>query len=145
MLTPIIVLLLRIFLVGVLYVFLGWTIYTLWKDLRLRSQAIQVRRVPTITLIERSGMVENKEISFEMAEVSIGRDQSNSICIDEDIVSNRHALLNYRNGQWWIEDLLSTNGTYLNDEKVDTPTILISGDEVHIGNHFYEIRMMEPK
>ena len=145
MLTPIIVLLLRILLVGILYVFLGWTIYTLWKDLRLRSQAIQVRKVPTITLIERSGMVENKEISFEMAEVSIGRDQGNSIYIDEETVSTRHALLNYRNGQWWIEDLLSTNGTYLNDEKVDTPTILISGDEVHIGNHFYEIRLMEPK
>jgi pSer/pThr/pTyr-binding forkhead associated (FHA) protein len=52
-------------------------------------------------------------------------------------------VLNYRNGHWWIEDIFSTNGTYLNDEKIVTPTILISGDDIHIGNQFYEVRISE--
>ncbi len=145
MLAAILVLVLRILLVLILFAFLGGTIFILWKDLQFRSQNIQNRKVPAITLIDRSGAVENNETSFSIAEVSIGRDPANSISLEENVVSNRHASLAYRNGHWWLEDLGSTNGTYLNDEKVSTPTILISGDDLHIGNHFYEIRISESR
>jgi pSer/pThr/pTyr-binding forkhead associated (FHA) protein len=145
MFAAIIVLILRILLVLLLYGFLGWTIYTLWKDLRFKSLSVQLQKVPTITLIDRSGVVENKENTFSIAEVTIGREPGNSISIDDETVSNRHAFLNYRNGHWWVEDLLSTNGTFLNDEKVVTPTILISGDELHIGNQFFEVRISETR
>lgn len=143
MLAPIVVLILRILLVLVLYSFLGWTIYTLWKDLRIKSMAVQIQKVPAITLIERSGVIENKESTYSVPEITFGRDQGNSICLEEETVSNRHAVLNYRNGHWWIEDAFSKNGTYLNEEKIVTPTILISGDDIHIGNHFYEVRISE--
>jgi pSer/pThr/pTyr-binding forkhead associated (FHA) protein len=143
LLAPMIVLVLRILLVLILYSFLGWTIYTLWKDLRIKSLAVQVQKVPTMTLIERSGVSENKENSFSISDISFGRDPGNTICLDDETVSNRHAMLTFRNGHWWIEDLFSTNGTYLNDEKIVTPTILISGDEIHIANLFYEVRISE--
>jgi len=143
MLAAVLVLIFRILLVAVLFAFFGWTIFALWKDLQFRSQDIQNRKVPAITLIDRSGAIENSENTFSSPEVSIGRDPANSISIEEHVVSNRHAMLNYRNGHWWIEDLGSTNGTYLNDEKVTTPTILISGDDLHIGNHFYEVRISD--
>jgi pSer/pThr/pTyr-binding forkhead associated (FHA) protein len=143
MLAAIIVLILRIILLFALFSFLGWTIYTLWKDLRLKSLAAQIQQVPAITLIERSGVNENKENTFSVSEISIGRESGNTLCIEDDIISNRHASLTFRNGHWWIEDLYSTNGTYLNDEKVSSPTILITGDDLHIGNQFYEIRIAE--
>jgi len=143
MFAPIIVLILRILLVLVLYSFLGWTIYTLWKDLRLKSMAVQIQKVPALTLIEHSGVSENKESSYSIPEITFGRDPGNTIYLDDETVSNRHAVLNYRNGHWWIEDQYSTNGTFLNDEKIVTPTILISGDDIHIGNQFYEVRISE--
>ncbi|MCU0414094.1 MAG: FHA domain-containing protein [Ignavibacteriaceae bacterium] len=143
MVAAILVLTLRIILMLVLFSFLGWTIYTLWKDLRLKSFAAQIQKVPAITLIERSGVNENKENTFSVSEITIGREAGNTLCLDDDIISNRHASLTFRNGHWWIEDLYSTNGTYLNDEKVSSPTILITGDDLHIGNQFYEIRITE--
>lgn len=145
MVAAIIVLILRIAVVLVLYSFLGWTIYTLWKDLRFKSLSVQLQKVPAISLIDRSGIVDNKENTFSIPEVTIGRDPGNTISIEDETVSNRHAFLNYRNGHWWVEDLISTNGTFLNDEKVVTPTILISGDDLHIGNQFFEVRISENK
>ena len=139
MIAPIIVSVLRILLVLILYSFLGWTIYTLWRDLRLKSMTVQIQKVPAITLIERSGAAENKESSYTIPEITFGRDPGNTIFLEDETVSNRHAVLNYRNGHWWIEDNFSTNGTFLNDEKIVAPTILISGDDIHIGNQFYEI------
>ena len=35
--------------------------------------------------------------------------------------------------QWWLEDLKSTNGTFLNEEKLDTPTVIVTGDEIRCG------------
>ena len=139
MIAPIIVFVLRILLVLILYSFLGWTIYTLWRDLRLKSMTVQIQKVPAITLIERSGAAENKESSYTIPEITFGRDPGNTIFLEDETVSNRHAVLNYRNGHWWIEDNFSTNGTFLNDEKIVAPTILISGDDIHIGNQFYEV------
>ncbi len=141
MAASVIVLILRIIFLILLFTFLGWTIYTIWKDLRFKSLSVQLQKVPAITLIDRSGGIENNKVSYENSEVSIGRDPGNTICIEDTTVSNRHAVLNYRNGHWWIEDLLSTNGTFLNDEKITAPTILITGDDLHIGNQFYEIRL----
>ncbi len=143
MLASIVVLILRILLMVALYGFLGWTVYTLWKDIQFRSQAVQIQKVPAITLIERSGLDQNKENTFSIPEITIGRDAGNQIILDDATVSSRHAMLGYRNGHWWIEDLISTNGTYLNDEKVATPTILITGDDLHIGSQFYEVRLTE--
>lgn len=143
MFASIVVLILRILLVLVLYSFLGWTIYTLWKDLRIKSMAVQIQKVPTITLIERSGVTENKEDSYSVPEITFGRDPGNTVRLDDETVSSRHAILTFRNGHWWIEDQYSTNGTFLNDEKIVTPTILISGDDIHIGNQFYEVRISD--
>lgn len=143
MLAPIVVLILRILLVLLLFGFVGWTISTLWKDLRLKSLAAQIQVVPSITLVERSGANENKENTFTIPEITIGRDPGNVICLDDETASNRHASLNYRNGHWWVQDLFSTNGTFLNDDKVASPTILITGDDLHVGSQFYEIRISD--
>jgi pSer/pThr/pTyr-binding forkhead associated (FHA) protein len=53
--------------------------------------------------------------------------------VDESTVSGRHATLVYRDGRWWIEDLGSTNGTWVNDRKVVRSQPLVPGDLVQVG------------
>lgn len=129
----VIVLLLRYATMIALYAFLGWIIYTLWRDLRFQSQVVTSQKIPHITLgLETEPDATRK--SFTSAEVTIGRDKDCDFQIEDEIVSSRHARLVYRYMQWWIEDIQSTNGTYLNDERVETPTVIIKGDEVRIGH-----------
>jgi pSer/pThr/pTyr-binding forkhead associated (FHA) protein len=66
-------------------------------------------------------------------EVIIGRDPHCEYPIPDETISAHHARLSFHHNQWWLEDLRSTNGTLLNGEKVDIPTIIVSGDEVCLG------------
>jgi pSer/pThr/pTyr-binding forkhead associated (FHA) protein len=56
-------------------------------------------------------------------------------------MSAHHARLVHHHGQWWLEDLNSTNGTYLNSEKLTTSAVIITGDEFKCGNTFFNIRV----
>lgn len=130
----IIVLILRILMAVFLYAFLGWTIFTLWNDLKFHSQILSRRSIPTLT-INVEGDPQSLNLSFSQTEVIIGREDSCDVTLPDPVISGRHARLNYRNMHWWVEDLMSTNGTYLNDERVEMPAILINGDELRIGNN----------
>ena len=69
------------------------------------------------------------------AACKIGRDADNDLVIDEPRVSRHHALISLLGGnQYYITDLGSSNGTFLNGRPVTIPVILKSGDELHIGN-----------
>jgi pSer/pThr/pTyr-binding forkhead associated (FHA) protein len=70
---------------------------------------------------------------FSMREVLIGRDPACEMILDDPTVSNRHARLSYHHGQWWLEDLQSTNGTFLNNEPIAAPLVVTSGDVVRCG------------
>jgi pSer/pThr/pTyr-binding forkhead associated (FHA) protein len=128
----VLVLILRYALTVVLYAFLGWVIYTLWRDLRFQSQVVTTQKVPPITLAFEAD-VEGTQRVFTKPEVVIGRDSDCDFQITDEAVSSRHARLTYRYLQWWVEDLQSTNGTFLNDQRVETSTVIIKGDELRIG------------
>ena len=63
----------------------------------------------------------------------IGRKPSNSIILDDDFVSSEHSLISWRDGRPWLEDVASTNGTYLNESEVARPVAISEGDIVGIG------------
>jgi pSer/pThr/pTyr-binding forkhead associated (FHA) protein len=65
--------------------------------------------------------------------VTIGRNPACECQVNNDSVSAYHARLNYHHGHWWLEDLDSTNGTSLNQEKMVLPTVVIAGDEIRCG------------
>ena len=130
--TTIIVLLLRIFMVIALYSFLAWAMITLWKDLKFHSQIIAKKKTPPLSIIMDSDP-RAETLNFDQNEIIIGRDESCDIRLPDQATSGKHARLVYRNMHWWIEDLMSTNGTYLNDERIESPAILINGDELRIG------------
>lgn len=128
----IVVLIIRIFLAIALYTFLGWALYTMWRDLNIHSQVLASQKAPAITLT-RIGQDEFEPASYQKSELFIGRDQTATVPVEDETVSARHARMIYRHNQWWIEDLKSTNGTFLNEEPVNTMTVLVSGDEIRVG------------
>jgi hypothetical protein len=130
--SAILVFLLRILLAASLYAFLGWALYTIWSELRLNSQLISRRQIPVLS-ITTLNLDENISKDYNTPEVILGRDPECGLPIADDTVSARHARLSYHHNQWWAEDLQSTNGTFLNDERILTPTVIISGDEIRCG------------
>ncbi len=130
--TGIVDLILRIILAVLLYSFLGWALYTLWKDLRLQSQRISAPSIPTLSLAPLDGN-EQPESLFSVPEVILGRSANCDFPVIDETVSARHARLSFHQNQWWVEDLHSTNGTFLNDERVSVPTVVIAGDELRCG------------
>jgi hypothetical protein len=126
------ILIIRFVLLLVLLSFLGWAIYTLWRELKFQSDSMTSKKIPWISVFSERESTDQKQI-FTKPDLRIGRDPACDIQLSDDTVSNQHARLWYRNKQWWIEDLLSTNGTFLNDERVETPTILINEDEIRVG------------
>ena len=71
---------------------------------------------------------------LDSMETKVGRDINNEICLDDITVSRSHALITKSNGQYFIKDLGSLNGTYLNAISV-RDTAITSGDEIQIGKY----------
>ncbi|MGH9117302.1 MAG: FHA domain-containing protein FhaB/FipA [Acidimicrobiales bacterium] len=72
-------------------------------------------------------------------EVTVGRAAGCQIIIDDNYVSQLHARLFLRDGQLFVEDLGSTNGTYLNRGKVSGPMVMQRGDRLQVGNTVMEV------
>jgi adenylate cyclase len=72
---------------------------------------------------------------------SIGRSAKNSIVLDSPNISRRHALINVQSvGEFWLIDLGSSNGTFLNKRRVHQPVRLNSGDQIAIGDNIFVFR-----
>jgi pSer/pThr/pTyr-binding forkhead associated (FHA) protein len=77
---------------------------------------------------------------YDLEEMNlIGRAADNTIQLDESTVSAYHARLSFNQGQWWLEDLGSRNGTYLNDIVVEEPLVVTYGDEIQFGKARYQL------
>lgn len=135
---PTVLLLLRVLIALALYTFLGLAFWTLWRDLQRQSRGLSAAPVPPLRLHPATDSGARPQ-SFTQPEFTIGRDLANELCIDDKTVSSRHARLSFRQGQWWVEDLHSTNGTYVNSESVSTPLVLASGDELRLGQVLFRV------
>ena len=78
---------------------------------------------------------------FSQNEIIVGRDETCDITLNDAVISAKHARLIHRNMHWWIEDLNSTNGSFLNDERVESPAILINGDEIRVGRNILVVEI----
>jgi pSer/pThr/pTyr-binding forkhead associated (FHA) protein len=72
--------------------------------------------------------------------LEIGRADACQVRLDDTYASQHHARLSAREGGWFLEDLGSTNGTYLNDRRVTAPVHVQPGDVVRIGKTVMELR-----
>jgi pSer/pThr/pTyr-binding forkhead associated (FHA) protein len=129
----IVVLILRALLAIALYAFLGWAFYTLWKQNRQQAELLATRRTPPLTLSIVDGNLPRDVKHFKSPEVTFGRNTDCECRLTDDSVSAYHARLHYHHGQWWLEDLGSTNGTMFNGSKLEVATIVVTGDEIRCG------------
>ena len=74
------------------------------------------------------------------ASMTIGRAPECELKIDDTYASQQHARLFGKNGAWYVEDLGSTNGTFVNDQKLAAPAMVQPGDSIRIGTTVLELR-----
>jgi hypothetical protein len=89
----------------------------------------------TYQLIMRSGPTPGKAFPLEKDEIYIGRDVANDVVINDAEVSRRHARLTVQSGSYMLEDLGSTNGTFVNGQRVTRPHLLRPGEMVLLGEN----------
>ncbi len=125
--------LVRIAFLILLYLFLLAVVRVLLRDLRAASTepGAELGRLVTID----SPMADPRVGSvFALdAVTTLGRDVNNTIVIDDAFASSEHAVLTYRGRAWYIEDLGSTNGTYVNGGGIEGAQALGFGDDIQIG------------
>lgn len=92
------------------------------------SVAIHTPESPKARTVRLSGSLE------------IGRAEGCEIRLDDTYASQHHARFSTREGAWVVEDLGSTNGTYVNDHRIQTPVEVHAGDVVRIGKTVMELR-----
>jgi hypothetical protein len=123
----------RLLFLGLLYLFLFQVVRALVRDLRAATQSAVAELGRLHVLASPSGDPPNG-VAFSLdAITSLGRDVNNSIVIDDPFASQEHAILTFRGRDWYVEDLGSTNGTYVNGNRVDGVAPLGFGDELQIG------------
>lgn len=91
-------------------------------------------------LVVTAGQLAGTRITLGEAPITIGRAEDSTLVITDDYASARHARLLPRDGQWFVEDLGSTNGTYLERAKVTGPTPVPLGVPIRIGRTSLELR-----
>ena len=138
--SAVIVLVLRILIALVLYAFLGFAFFLLWKSLRKPVASDRLQTTPPLVL-KPADSADGEAQRFDNPEVIVGRERGCQFCLKDETVSARHARLSYHNNQWWVEDLGSTNGTYLNLLPVTTPTVLAGGDVLMFGKVSLDVRI----
>jgi pSer/pThr/pTyr-binding forkhead associated (FHA) protein len=91
-------------------------------------------------LLVTGGSLSGTSIGLTDQQITIGRANDATLVLSDDYASSRHARLFPQNGQWIVEDLGSTNGTYLDRQKVTQPTPVPAGVPIRIGKTVLELR-----
>lgn len=150
---PVLTLLKYVFL-AILYLFFLRVLRAVWVEMReprarvapaVAAEEPQPRRRRDEKPPEKLVIVdptERKGREFPLAdEVTVGRAGGCAVLLDDDsFVSQLHARLFRRDGQFFVEDLGSTNGTFLNSHKVGAPVVVRKGDKIKFGQTTLEVR-----
>jgi pSer/pThr/pTyr-binding forkhead associated (FHA) protein len=97
------------------------------------------RGAPTHVAITE-GANAGETVSLDLAPLLIGRGSDAAIRLDDDYVSTRHARIASSGDQWFVEDLGSTNGTYIGSARLTQPTTVSLGTQIRIGKTTLELR-----
>jgi pSer/pThr/pTyr-binding forkhead associated (FHA) protein len=105
---------------------------------------LAARQPPLLIL---TAALENHPLShqYDKPEVILGREPGCDFLINDKTVSSRHARVSDHHQQWWLEDLASTNGTFINDEAITAPVVITHGDEVRLGHIELSVQIGQPQ
>jgi hypothetical protein len=144
-----VLLLLKIGFLVLLYLFIWRIVRTASKDLRLPQESfilapqeaaaagLRDRPAPSmgrLIVLKSPALDEDDEFVLDSAGITIGRSGQNDIALDEDeFASAAHARVEPRRDGVWLEDIGSTNGTFVNGARLTRPRKLVPGDLVRVG------------
>lgn len=132
--TVIAIWLLRLLFLGGLYLFLWAVVRVLLRDLRTAALEPGAELGRLVVLESPSGEPEVGAGFSLDAVTTLGRDVNATILLDDEFVSTMHAALTHRGRVWYLEDLGSTNGSFVNGSQIDVIAPLAFGDELQFGN-----------
>lgn len=142
---------LKLCCLALLYLFFLRVLRAVWAEVnpkrplveeapRRRERRTSGRRGP----ISRLVVVEPADLkgrAYELGEeLTVGRAAGCQVSLDDNYVSQLHARVFQRDGVLYVEDLGSTNGTYLNTRKVSSPSPIKRGDQLKVGSTVMEVR-----
>jgi FHA domain len=143
-----VLLVLKIAFLILLYLFIWRIVRTASRDLRLPQESfilapsaaagLQTARPARVTgrliVLKSADLADGEEFDLNSSQLTIGRGNQNDITITSDeYASARHARFEPRQDGVWVQDLGSTNGTYLNGARLESPRRLTRGDVVRVG------------
>jgi len=99
----------------------------------------QRRNEPTVLAVTQ-GSLSGTTVNLGSQPITIGRAPDSTLVITDDYASGRHARVYSENGRWFVEDLNSTNGTYLGQQKLNRPQPITVGQPIRIGKTVLELR-----
>ncbi len=98
------------------------------------------QRSGPVTLVVLAGPLAGTTLNLHSSAVLIGRAPSCTLVLDDDYASGRHARIFPHDGRWFVEDLGSTNGSWLGDHRVGEPEPMGPGMQLKIGQTVIELR-----
>ncbi len=133
-------LILRLLLIVLLYLFLMQVVIAITRDLRKTSSVKDVVGGSASPILGHLIVVDSGPsqitpgTSFDLqAHTTIGRGPTSTIQLNENFISGEHTRMTYRNGTWFVQDAGSTNGTYLNNLPARDSLAAHVGDIVQVG------------
>ena len=91
-------------------------------------------------LVVTAGALKGASLDLAQQQITLGRANDATLVLNDDYASSRHARIFPQDGQWIVEDLGSTNGTYLDRQKVTRPMPVPTGVPIRIGKTVLELR-----
>ena len=126
-----------------LYVIIYYALKIMYKDVKTGGKAknnnsgirygIEVIQTGVNSTLEQGAVVPIRGI------ITLGRKAENTIVLTEPFVSGNHARIYAKNNNLYVEDLNSTNGVYVNNERIEEKYKLIADDEVKIGSAIFKV------
>jgi pSer/pThr/pTyr-binding forkhead associated (FHA) protein len=150
-LPPFVLTVLKVLFLALLYFFVYRALHAVVVDLRApasgsapipaspsRARSKGDRPPRSLVVLDERGS-KMKTVSLD-GNLQIGRAEACQIRLDDTYISSFHARIFQRDGSWYVEDLGSTNGTYLNQRRVTSPAELRAGDQLKVGKMTLELR-----
>lgn len=94
----------------------------------------------TVRLVVTTGPLAGTTIPLGQSAVVLGRAPGSTLVLDDDYSSSRHARVFPQAGQWYVEDLGSTNGTFVGEQRITGPVLMSPGTAVRVGRNVIELQ-----
>ena len=135
--------LLRLVSATLLLAILAALFVVMWKEYKGITRQIEANRrsygkLTVIQMIDNS-FVLTGDVFPLLVMTSLGRSPTNNVIIEDTFASSEHAVIALRDGQWWLEDRNSKNGTTLNDVDINQAIVITNGDMIGIGERRYRL------